>query len=54
MAQCIARYYQELPEAQQQDQLRRAEAFVQRYPSSAERGRAYLDITLAAAQRASA
>ena len=54
MARCIAGYYQEQPEAQRQDQLRRAEAFVQRYPSPAERARSYLDIALAAAQRARA
>jgi glycosyltransferase involved in cell wall biosynthesis len=50
IARCIAGYYQEQPEAQRQDQLQRAEAFVQRYPSPAERARSYLDIVLAAAQ----
>jgi glycosyltransferase involved in cell wall biosynthesis len=54
MARCIAGYYQEQPEAQRQDQLRRAEAFSQRYPSPAERARSYLDIALGAAQRARA
>lgn len=51
MARCIAGYYQGQSEAQRQDQVRRAEAFVQRYPSSAERARSYLDIALAASQR---
>jgi glycosyltransferase involved in cell wall biosynthesis len=54
MTRCIAGYYQEQPEAQRRDQLRRAEAFVQRFPSPAERARSYLDIALAAAQRARA
>jgi len=50
MARCIAAYYQDLSGEQRQERLQRAENFVRRYPSAAERAQSYMAIALAAVQ----